>query len=432
MDKISSILERYLMPFADRVSQNRYLIAIRDAFLVMLPFTMFGSLFAAIVNLPFLDYIMNEESVIYFQTIIAPTLNLTIGLMALLIVIGVAYSLGNHYKINAIYSAVTALISFLVITPTTLYIDGLEVENIIEISELGATSVFTSIVIAIIVTELYRLIIQNNWTIKMPKSVPDLVSDSFASFIPVFFILFIFFGIRFLFELTPYKYFNNFIYSTLQTPMSIISGTFLATALVGFLVHLFWFFGLHGQNIVFAAVEPIWRVLSVENLESFQNGEDLPNIITYEFVSFFVTSGHYVTYPILICILLIFKKLPEWKSLGRVSLIPGAFGIYEPLIFGMPIMLNPILFVPLVFTPVIAILIAYPAMYFNLVPRTTGVSLPFTTPAPISGAIVTYSFRGALLQLFTIAVLTGFWYIFLRISYNQKRNELLKGEDNIV
>src|SRR5699024_4323074 len=127
--------------------------------------------------------------------------------------------------------------------------------------------------------------------------------------------------------------------------------------------------------------EPIWRLMSVENLTAFQQGEELPNIITYEFVSFFGTSGHYVTYPILICFFVIFKKVPEWKNLGGISLLPGVFGIYEPLIFGLPIMLNPILFIPLVATPVIAVTLAYLSMLFNLVPKTTGISLPFTTPA---------------------------------------------------
>src|SRR5699024_539355 len=136
-------------------------------------------------------------------------------------------------------------------------------------------------------TEIYRLAIQNNWTIRMPKSVPTLVTDSFASFIPVFIILFVLFGIRIIFEVTSFSHLNNFIYVTLQAPMSRIGGSYFATAIVGFLVNLLGFFGLHGQNIVFSTTEPIWRLMSVENLTAFQQGEELPNIITYEFVSFF-------------------------------------------------------------------------------------------------------------------------------------------------
>lgn len=424
MEKLTKFLEKYLNPIAVKFSNNRYLMAIRDAFLISLPFTIFASLFTALVNIPFLSQIFGDEKVGAFKTLIAPTFSLTLGVISFIIAAAVGYSLSKRYEVNPIYGAIVSLVSFIMITPTSITIEnGQVIADILPLSEIGAVGMFSAIIIAIIVTEIYRLAIHKNWTIKMPSSVPKLVSDSFFSFIPVGLALLSAFIIRVGFSYTQFETVNNFIYKVIQMPLTSLGSSLLATVIVGILVNLFWFFGLHGHVIIASIMVPIWNTLSFENLSAFQSGNELPNIINGQFADFFVLSGSYISVPILICILIFLRKRSGVKELGKVALIPGIFGVYEPLIFGLPIMLNPILFIPLILTPVITTLISYFAMASGLVAITTGVALPYTMPMLLSGMMVTNSISGAILQFVLLAILTVMWYIFLNIATKNNESE---------
>lgn len=424
MDKITAFLEKYLLPFADIFSKNRYLVAIKDAFLISLPFTMFSSIFTAIANLPFLSNLIGDKAVAQFQNFVSPTYSLTMGVISFIIAAGIGYSLSKHYQVNQIYGAIVGLLAFIMVTPNTLTLEsGETVTGIIALSEVGAVGMFTAIIVSILSTEIYRFAIQHNWTIRMPESVPKLVSDSFFSFIPIAVALLAAFAIRVIFEMTSFATFNNLIYEILQKPLTALGTSLPATIIVGILVNLFWFFGLHGHVIVGSAMVPIWNAQSFDNLAAFQAGTKLPHIVTGQFTDFFVINGGYISIPILISLLFFFKKRSDWNDLGKIALAPGIFGVYEPLIFGLPVMLNPVLFIPLILTPVITTVISYAAMAIGLVPLTTGVALPYTMPLVISGAIVTNSIQGAILQLILLVILTAMWYTFLRVLDGQKQQK---------
>lgn len=422
MNKITAFLEKYLLPFADVFSKNRYLVAIKDAFLISLPFTIFSSIFTAIANLPFLSNLIGESSVTQFQQFVSPTFSLTMGVISFIVSAGIGYSLSKHYGVNQIYGAIVGLLSFIMVTPNSVVSEsGETISSVIPLSEIGAVGMFTAIIVSILSTEIYRFAIQHNWTIKMPSSVPKLVSDSFFSFIPIAIALLSAFAIRVIFEGTTFETFNNLIYEILQKPLTSLGTSLPATIIVGVLVNLFWFFGLHGHVIVGSAMVPIWNAQSFDNLEAFQNGGELPHIVTGQFTDFFVLNGGYLSIPILISLLFFFKKRSDWRDLGKIALAPGIFGVYEPLIFGLPVMLNPLLFIPLILTPIITTVISYFSMAIGLVPYTTGVVLPYTMPLVISGAIVTNSLMGAVLQLVLLMILTIMWYIFLRVMDNQNQ-----------
>ncbi|WP_321384960.1 PTS transporter subunit EIIC [uncultured Enterococcus sp.] len=422
MNKITAFLEKYLLPFADVFSKNRYLVAIKDAFLISLPFTIFSSIFTAIANLPFLSNLIGDSKVTQFQQFVSPTFSLTMGVISFIVSAGIGYSLSKHYGVNQIYGAIVGLLSFIMVTPNTVMSESGEmIGSVIPLSEIGAVGMFTAIIVSILSTEIYRFAIQHNWTIKMPSSVPKLVSDSFFSFIPIAIALLSAFAIRIIFERTTFETFNNLIYEILQKPLTSLGTSLPATIIVGVLVNLFWFFGLHGHVIVGSAMVPIWNAQSFDNLEAFQNGAELPHIVTGQFTDFFVLNGGYLSIPILISLLFFFKKRSDWRDLGKIALAPGIFGVYEPLIFGLPVMLNPLLFIPLILTPIITTVISYFSMAIGLVPYTTGVVLPYTMPLVISGAIVTNSLMGAVLQLVLLVILTIMWYIFLRVMDNQNQ-----------
>ncbi|MDT2662259.1 PTS transporter subunit EIIC [Enterococcus hulanensis] len=425
MKKLTALLEKYLLPFANIFSKNRYLVAIKDAFLISLPFTIFSSMFTAIANIPFLPNIFGEKAITQFQAFVSPTFSLTMGVISFIVAAGIGYSLSNHYNVNPIYGAIVSLISFIMITPMTTATEaGEQVLNVLPLSEVGAVGMFAAIIMSIIATEIYRYAIQHNWTIKMPSSVPKLVSDSFFSFIPIAVALIAAFAIRMIFEATPFETVNNLIYQVLQKPLTSLGTSLPATIIVGILVNLFWFFGLHGHVIVGSVMVPIWNAQSFDNLAAFQAGKELPHLVTGQFTDFFVLNGGYLSIPVLISLLFLFKKRTDWNDLGKIALAPGIFGVYEPLIFGLPIMLNPIMFIPLVATPIITTTLSYLAMNLGLVPFTTGVALPYTMPLIVSGAIVTNSIRGAILQIVLLIILTFMWYVFLKVLNNQNKMEM--------
>ncbi len=417
------------MPLAEVMSGNRYLIAIRDGFMISLPFTIFGSIFTAIANLPFMVMILGSDKTAALQAFVSPTFTMTMGIISLITAAGIGYSLSKYYKVNEIYGAIVAFVAFLMITPTTMVLEnGDVVTDVLALANLGSVAMFSAIIIAILAVEVYRFTIEKNWTIKMPESVPKLVADSFSSFIPVACVLLVAFVIRVAFEATSFESLNNFIYLELQKPLSSLGTSYLATVVVAMLIYLFWFFGLHGHTIVGSVMFPIWTEKSIENFTALQNGQELPNIVTGNFLDFFSINGGFISIPIIIALLVFFKKRQDWKTLGKVALGPGIFGVFEPLVFGLPVMLNPILFLPLILTPVIATTISYVAMAGGLVPLTTGITLPYTTPLILSGFIVTNSIRGSILQLVILIVLTIMWYIFLKIMDDQTSKKRHLGE----
>lgn len=420
MQKLIEFLEKFLMPIAGVMSGNRYLIAIRDGFLISLPFTIFGSIFTAIANLPFMATFLGDDRTSALQLFVSPTFSMTMGIISLITAAGIGYSLSKYYQVNEVYGSIVAFVAFLMITPTTIVLESGEViSDAISLSSLGSVAMFSSIIISIVSIEVYRLAIQKKWTIKMPDSVPQLVSDSFSSFIPVVCVLIVAFIIRVVFEATSFESLNNFIYLELQKPLSTLGTSYLATVIVAMLINLFWFFGLHGHTIVGSVMFPIWTEKSIENFTAFQNGDVLPNIVTGNFLDFFSINGAFISIPILISLLVFFKKRKDWQTLGKVALAPGIFGVYEPLIFGLPVMLNPILFLPLILTPVITTTISYISMSVGLVPLTTGITLPYTTPLVLSGYIVTNSIMGSILQIVLIIILSIMWYVFLKIMDGQ-------------
>lgn len=183
-----------------------------------------------------------------------------------------------------------------------------------------------------------------------------------------------------------------------------------------------------------SVLSPIFKSLSLQNLAAFNAGKAIPNLLSEEFAFYFGGfNGSFIAYPVLICIFVFFRKRKELKELGKVALIPGIFSIYEPLVFGMPLMLNPIYLIPMLLTPVIDTLIAVAFMATGLCGYCTGVSVPWTCPMIISGMITTNSIMGGVVQLVQIVVTTALWYVFMKVAIkaeDQKKKDLVTEGDN--
>lgn len=417
-----------LLPIADKLNNNRYLSALRDGFMVALPLIIFGSIFVVIANFPFLDKFLSEDAYAAYQNALGPASAATLSIMGgIFVIIGIGYKLTEHYGVDAIYGGgVVALAAFLILTPQVL--EG--VSGVIPTSSIGAEGMFLGIFTAFISAELYRFFVQKNLTIKMPAGVPGAVSRSFSALIPITLTLSVFLVIRIIFSYTPFDTVQNFIYTVIQQPLTVLGSGLPATLIAVLLIQIFWFFGLHGQIIINSVFDPIWYALNDENLQAFQAGTELPNIVTKQFIDTFLVGmgGSGMTLAVVILIFMIGKSR-QLKELGKLGGPAGIFNVNEPIIFGLPIIMNPIIIIPWLIAPVVVTIITYYAMSIGLVPPPAGIIVPWTTPPILSGFLATgNAWQGAVLQMFNIIVVGIIWWPFLKVlDKNYYENEA-KGE----
>lgn len=412
-NKFMNFLESFLLPIADKLNNNRYLTSLRDGFMVALPLIIFGSIFVVIANLPFLDKVISAEALTAYQNALGPASAATLSLMGLFVIVGIGYKLTEYYEGEAIYGGVIAIASVLIMTPQVL--DG--VSGVIPTASLGAQGMFLGIFTAFISAELYRFFVQKEWTIKMPPGVPGAVAKSFSALIPITLTLSLFLIIRILISYTTFETVQNLIYTVIQGPLTVLGSGLPATIIAVLLIQVFWFFGLHGQIIVNSVFDPIWYTLNEQNLAAFQAGTELPNIITKQFVDSFLVGmgGSGMTLAVIILIFIIGKSR-QLKELAKLGTPAGIFNVNEPIIFGLPIILNPLVVIPWLVAPVVVTLITYFAMASGLVPPPAGIIVPWTTPPILNGFLATgNAWQGGVLQAFNLFVVMIIWWPFLRI-----------------
>lgn len=434
MDK----LESKLMPIAQAISKNKYLLSIRDGFLISMPLLVVGSMFMLISNFPVQPWIdllknttFNGSSIAsYFSNVT----NATFSIMAIFIVVGIGYNFAKHEKTNAIFGAAVALLSWFMLMPfSTFYTpDGSkQVFQVacIPLDWVGSRGIFIGIVCAFASVKIYRWVEKKGWTIKMPKGVPATVGQSFASLLPIGMVIVVFFIIRILFSLTTWGNAFDFVYKILQLPLQKVGDSLGAMIGVYFFAHVLWLFGIHGTNITDSVFRPILYALSAENLKALQAGQVLPHIINQQFQDLFATYGGAGSTLSLLIAMFGFCKSKRIKELGKLSILPGIFGINEPIIFGLPVVLNPIIAIPFILVPMINIIISYITMYAHIVPVCNGVIMPWTTPPIISG-FLSSGWQGALLQIFLIALGVVIYYPFIKTMDKQYIKDEAKAENN--
>lgn len=434
MDK----LESKLMPVAQAISKNKYLVSIRDGFLISMPLLVIGSIFMLISNFPIQPWIdllrkttFNGVSIAsYFSNVT----NATFSIMAIFVVMGIGYNYAKQEKTNMIFGAAAALLSWFMLMPfTTAYTPDGAKEAIqiasVPLDWVGSRGIFIGILCAFFSVKIYKWVENKGWTIKMPKGVPPTVGQSFASLFPVGLVVVIFFFIRIIFSFTPWGNAFNFIYTILQIPLQKVGDSLGAMIGVYLFAHILWLFGIHGTNITDSIFRPILYALSAENLAALTAGQTLPHIINTQFQDLFATYGGAGSTLSLLIVMLFLGRSKRVKELGKISIVPGIFGINEPVIFGLPIVLNPTLAIPFILVPMVNIVISYITMAIGLVPICNGVIMPWTTPPIISG-FLSSGWQGAVLQLFLIALGAVMYYPFIKVIDKQYLKDEVEAESN--
>ncbi|MDF2787531.1 MAG: system, cellobiose-specific enzyme component [Neobacillus sp.] len=409
-------LSAYLVPIAGKLNNNRFLAVLRDAFMLAFPITIFGSIFVVLTNLPFLDKWMSDGALANFRDMFGIASSATMGIMSVFVVFGIGYYLSKSYDVEAIFGGAISLVSFLMLTPFMVTPENGEViTGVIPLDRLGAKGMFLGMITAFLATEIYRRIVQKNITIKMPPGVPPAVAKSFAALIPALITLTVFLGINIFVTQLFNTNMHDVIYKAIQAPLVGLGSGIIPTLIAVFFIQILWFFGLHGQVIINSVMDPIWNTLMIENLEAYTAGNPVPNIISKPFMEIYTVGmgGTGMTLAVVLAILL-FMKSKQMKQVGKLGLGPGLFNVNEPIIFGLPIVMNPIVIVPWILAPMVVTLVSYFAMSTGLVPPPTGVAVPWTVPFFINGIMATNSLAGGLLQIVNLAIVFVIWFPFLK------------------
>ncbi|EMF0307484.1 PTS sugar transporter subunit IIC [Enterococcus hirae] len=412
MQKFLNWLEKVLTPMAKTVGENKYLIAIRDGFLLSTPLLIVGSLFLVLTNFPIPNW--NEWMAGFLGENWAVMLNkpatASFDIMTILAVGGIGYSLAKQFKVDAMQAAIISLVSFFIVTPFTTLFTPEGSTEVFEVGSLplrwmGSSGLFLGMVVALVATRM------------------------FVALIPSFVILTFFMVANWVASLTTYGNLQEILFKFLQTPLLSLGNTLGAMIIAYLFLHFFWFFGINGSSVVGAVFNPVLRALSIENLNAFKDGHEIPNIITGQFQDMFATFGGGGSTLSLILIMILVCKSQRVKKLSQLSLVPGIFGINEPIIFGLPIVLNPIILIPFALVPTINIIIAYFCMDLGLVAYTNGIQLPWTTPPIISGFLVS-GWQASVLQGLLILLGMAVYYPFIKVLDNQYLKEELEAEES--
>ncbi|MBU5439639.1 PTS sugar transporter subunit IIC [Tissierella sp. MSJ-40] len=429
-------LEKVLMPIADRLGKNKVLVAIRDGFLISTPLLIVGSIFLLIANFPvpgwseFWTKYLGVDWELWFINVSRATFNI----IGLLTCVGTGYAYSREIKGDKIQGAVVALVAFIILMPTRIPFEGVDgpaTMNALGFEYVGSNGIFLALIISLTSVSVFNWAYRKGWTIKMPEGVPPAVCDSFAALIPSAIVIGLFFFIRIGFEFTPFETAHNFIYTVLQAPLQGVGNTLVAQIVYSIVCTLFWFFGINGPAVANTVFAPITKILTIENLEAFQAGLPLPNIFTDPFSNFFTGFGGGGSTLSLVIVMLLFCKSKRINQLGKLSIVPGIFGINEPIIFGLPIVLNPVLIVPFIGVPLINLILSTFATKAGIIPYTTGVSLPWTTPIGFSGYLSTGSLFAGLWQIGLLVLGCVIYYPFIKMLDKQYLKDEEDAKNNL-
>lgn len=412
-DTLSQVLGKVSV----KLSGNIYINAIKDGMLAYMPFAFIASIFLIIAFFPvpaFTDFITNitglETAV--WQGKLALVNDASLGIGGLLVLLSISRSLADKLKINGMQVSLTAVVAFMLLVPFGSQ-EGLK---FIDVTYLGAQTIFLSILISIVTAKVYQFIDNKGIKIKMPAAVPPAVSAPFESIIPSFVVITIFWVLRLVIDAfgggSALAIFNT----VLGIPLQAVGGSLPGVIIVKIFSQLLWFFGIHGDSIVNGVMTPIFQVLQDANKTVSMAGGVPTNIICQSFWDSFASIGIIGS---IIAIVLIAKS-KRYKEMKKIAGVPYIFNVGEPTLFGIPLMMNVIYFIPFILSNVASIVISYIAFALNLVPVCTGLAqVPWTTPLIISGYLTTGSIAGSILQIVCLVAVVLIWLPFVRVADHQ-------------
>ncbi|WHY79055.1 PTS transporter subunit EIIC [Neobacillus sp. WH10] len=415
LEVMRNALERIITPLTNFLGNSKVVNAITQGMMMTIPVTIGVTLFAILGNLPFEWWqTLIKQAGLY--THMQDMISATLSLLAVYMVVIIAYSYAKEEGLNGMIAGVIALGSFLCLMPMSVTVGKEHIPAILT-QYLGSDGIFVAMFVGVLTSKLYCYLTRKNIGVKLPESVPPMVSDAIN---PVFISIIIFtiiFFVRVLFGYTPYENVFNFVSQVVALPVKVIGSSVWSVIGIFTFMNLCWFFGLHPApiiNVWYGATAPLFTAA----ITAFASGAPISEIpyLAFSLMHFAVIVGG-TGNTLGLAINLLFAKSEQYKSLGKIGIVPNIFNINEPIVFGLPLVLNPIYFIPLVTSTVVGGLIGIVFL------KITGIlsrfnpliELPWVTPAPFAG----YVSGGWLLMLMIVLIIISqilLYYPFFKIG----------------
>lgn len=427
--KKSEAIQEKLQGIASKVQENKYISAITNGLIAALPVSIVGAIGGILNALPIQGY--QDFLVATRLKEVTPILTMvTTNLLALYVVFLIAMKFAEAHKTDGVPAGLLALMSFLIITPLGNVAESISAfisSNNITLAEgvvptgsdflplewLGAAGLFSAFIVALSTAKIYVTFKQKGWTIKMPDGVPPTVSKSFSSLVPGIVIGFCALALRFVMILTPFGSIHAAIFKIIAAPLANLGGSIVAMFIAILVAHILWICGVHGTMVIYSVFAGIWYPLQMANLAAFNANEPIPNLVSMSLFAMVLFMGAGGTVGLVV--LMIRGKADQHRVLGKLAIIPNLFGINEPVLFGLPIIMNFTLAIPFILMPLLTLLIAYIGLVTGILPYLTGVSTPLGTPIIISG-LLGGGWKWAVFQLLMM-ILSYFVYLpFFKIA----------------
>ena len=411
MEKLIKMVET-LKPMFEKVSNNIYLRAIRDGFVSCIPVILFSSLFILVACVPeIFDYKWPES----ISSVLWQAYNYSMGMLGILMVATIAKSLTDSIntkmpklrQINDVSVMIVSIICLLLLAVAP-------VEGGISTEFMGTKGLLSAFVVAFTVPNIYKFFVKRNITIKLPDEVPHYIAQTFADLIPLSVAVLVYWIFGIVFKETTGMMFGAWVLEVFK-PLFVAADGYIGVAIIYGAMAMFWFMGIHGPSIVEPAVTAIYIANIEANLQIVSNGGHAVNILTHP-TSYFVATIGGTGATLMFCAMCAFiAKSKQLRAVGRASIIPVTFAVNEPILFGAPIVLNPVLFFPFILAPIFNVWI------FKFFVDTLGMNsftyiLPWTTPAPI-GLIIGTGFAKLAFVLAPLLLLVDavLYYPFFRV-----------------
>ncbi|MBM7314639.1 PTS lactose transporter subunit IIBC [Streptococcus suis] len=415
MNKLIEFIEKG-KPFFEKISRNPYLRAIRDGFIAAMPVILFSSIFLLVAFVPnIFGFTWSDEAV---AAIMKPY-GYTMGIVAVLVAGTTAKSLTDAFnrqlpktnQINFISTMIASISGFLLLAS-----DG--IEGGFANGYMGTKGLLTAFLAAFITVNIYKVCVKNNVTIRMPDEVPPNVSQAFKDVIPYALSIFVLYGI----DLVTRQFLGTNVAEAilkLFEPLFTAADGYVGITIIFGAYALFWFVGIHGPSIVEPAIAAITYANIETNFQLLQAGQHADKILTSGTQMFIVTMGGTGATLVVPFMFMWLTKSKRNKAIGRASVVPTFFGVNEPILFGAPLVLNPVFFVPFILAPIANVWI-FKFFVDTLKMNSFSVNLPWTTPGPL-GIVMGTNFAPLAFALAVLLVVVDvlIYYPFLKVYDEQ-------------
>ena len=434
-EKFASVLDEKLSTPMAKLAEQRHLRAIRDGIIATLPLIIVSSMFMVIAFLPNsmpADWTITQFISANATKILLPY-RVSMYIMTLYAVFGIGYSLANSYELDGLSGGILAELAFLLtIIPANIaapsaavaelaktnadlanYLAQVPSGFVLPMGNLGSAGMFIGILVSFFAVEVYRFTQKSGFKISMPPQVPSSVARSFESLTPTAIVLIVVATICMFLQIDVHG-----MISKLIVPLVSATDTLPSILLLVFLVTFFWSFGIHGVSIVGSIARPLWLILLEENTTAWAAGTAITNIGAEPFYQWFIWIGGSGATLALALLFAFRSKSAYGKALGKTALVPSIFNINEPMIFGAPIVLNPMLIIPFIIAPIVNAIIAYFLTTAGLVSRVVATA-PWTLPGPIGAFLACGNdWRASVLSIALIILDLLIYYPFFKMYDN--------------